>query len=532
MSSRDESRFRPKVGPPRSRGSGRSPFAKEVLAQVSRAGPASRSGLMQSPSRKGARLGRGHVASKFAGQSLTSRARRVVIKSRLVVFEGRGRQSTEDHEDYLERDGVDRNGGRGQLYGAVTDHADGDAFAERCADDRHQFRFIVSPEDAAHLDDLKAYTRELMAQMERDLGTRLDWVSVDHWDTDNPHTHILLRGKDQNGRDLVIARDYLSHGMRLRAAEIATQWLGPRTELEIREGLTREVQQERWTSLDRTIQQQHLRNGIADLRQQPPDTGDRFRHALLIGRLDRLAEMGLATRVEPGVWAVAPQAEATLRAMGEQGDIIRTMQRAFSKQDREYTIFDPTRPGARVTGRVASKGLVDELHERGYLIVDGIDGRAHYVALPANADLAGFPTGSVVTVRAGGEARPADRTIAAIAQGGIYRADQHLVHARTHERNPEAFVQAHVRRLESLRRLGIVERVEEGVWRVPPDLVERGRAFDAKRTQGALVDLRSDLSIQQQVRAMGVTWLDRQLVSKPEALAPEGLRCRGPTSTR
>ena len=521
MSPRDEDRFRPKVGPPRSRGSGRSPFAKQVLAQVSRAGSASRAGILKPHSRKGARLGRGHVASKFAGQSLTARARRVLVKSRFVVFNGRGRQSTEDHEDYVEREGVDRDGGRGQLYGASTDHADGDAFAERCAEDRHQFRFIVSPEDTTQIDDLKTYTRELMAQMERDLGTRLDWVGVDHWDTDNPHTHILLRGKDQSGRDLVIARDYLSHGMRLRAAEIATQWLGPRTELEIRESLTREVRQERWTSLDHSIQQR-LRDGIADLRQQPRDTQDRFRHTLLVGRLDRLVEMGFAGKVEPGVWTVAPQAEATLRAMGERGDIIRTMQRAFSARERDRVIFDPTRPDGRVTGRVATKGLVDELHERGYLIIDGVDGRAHYVALPANVDLAGFPAGSVVTVRAGVDARPADRTIAAVAQGGIYRADQHLAHARTQERNPEAFVQAHVRRLESLRRVGIVERVEEGVWRIPPDLVERGRVFDAKRTQGALVELRSELSIRQQVRAMGVTWLDRQLVGKPEVLAPKG----------
>jgi type IV secretory pathway VirD2 relaxase len=522
MSSRDEDRFRPKVGPPRSRGSGRTPFAKQVLAQVSRAGPTSRSRILKSPSRPGARLGRGHVAAKFAGQSLTSRARRVVIKSRLVVFEGRGRQSTKDHEAYVEREGVERSGGRGQLYGAITDHADRDAFAERCAEDRHQFRFIVSPEDAVQLDDLKAYTRELMAQMERDLGTRLDWVAVDHWDTDNPHTHILLRGKDQSGRDLVIARDYLSHGMRFRAAEIATEWLGPRTELEIREGLTREVRQERWTSLDRTIQQQHLRNGIADLRQQPSDTQDRFRHALLIGRLDRLVEMGSASKVEPGVWTVAPQAEATLRAMGERSDIIRTMQRSFSAQDREYSIFDPTRPGGQVTGRVAAKGLVDELHERGYLILDGVDGRAHYVALPANADLAAFPAAGIVTVRAGADARPADRTIAAVAEGGIYRAEQHFAQVRARERNPEDFVQAHVRRLESLRRVGIVERVEEGVWRVPPDVVERGRAYDATRTQGALVDLRSELSTTQQVRAIGVTWLDRQLVGGPEALAHKG----------
>jgi len=522
MTSRDEDRFRPKVGPPKSRGSAtRSPFAQRVLAEVARAGPPSRSGLLKSRKRGGARLGRGSVAARFAGGALTSRARRVVIKSRIVVFQGRGRQSTRDHKRYLEREGVDRQGGAGQLYDGSTDQADGDAFAERSAQDRHQFRFIVSPEDATAIDDLKSYTRELLKQMERDVGTRLDWVAVDHWDTDNPHTHILLRGKDERGQDLVLARDYISHGMRLRAAEVATQWLGPRTELEIRESLAREVSQERWTSLDRSIERQ-LHDGIADLRKFPLDAQSRFRHAKLIGRLDRLVEMGLAESTERGVWTVAPQAEATLRAMGERGDIIRTHQRAFSAGARDYAIFDATQPGARLTGRIAAKGLADELNERGYLIVDGVDGDAHYVALPPNADVAEFRTGSLVTVRGGADPRPADRTIRDLAENGVYRVDRHLAEARTHERNPEAFVQAHVRRLEALRRAGIVERVEEGVWRVPKYLIERGRAYDAKRTQGAVVELRSELPLKQQVRAMGATWLDRQLLSRSEVLAPKG----------
>jgi type IV secretory pathway VirD2 relaxase len=444
-----------------------------------------------------------------------------VVKARVVVFKGAGRQSTQESVDYLEREGVDQHGNRGQLYGATTDLADGDAFAKRSANDRHQFRFIVSPEDGVAINDLKSYTRELMAQMERDLGTRLDWVAVDHWDTDDPHTHILLRGKDQDGKDLVIARDYISHGMRLRAVEIATDWLGQRTELEIRTSLTREVKQERWTSLDRSIQEL-VRDGVADLRRPPRDSHGRFRHSLLIGRLDRLVEMGLATKIERGVWAVAPRAETTLRAMGERGDIIRKMQRAFSAADRDYVIFDPARTGGRVTGRVAAKGLVDELHERGYLVVDGVDGRAHYVELPPNADLGNFPAGSVVTVRAGADPRPADRAIAAVAEDGVYRTDRHLAQVLASERNPEAFVQAHERRLEALRRVGITERVQEGVWRVPLDLVERGRAYDAKRAQGALVDVRSELSIRKQTKAIGVTWLDRQLVGGAEALAPKG----------
>ncbi len=105
------------------------------------------------------------------------------------------------------------------MFDAVSDNADTKAFAERCDDDRHHFRFIISPEDAMELEDLRGFTRELMADAERDLGTKLDWVAVDHWNTDNPHIHVLVRGKADDGKDLVISRDYISRGFSDRAAE-------------------------------------------------------------------------------------------------------------------------------------------------------------------------------------------------------------------------------------------------------------------------------------------------------------------------
>lgn len=95
-----------------------------------------------------------------------------------------------------------------------------------------------------------------MGRMEADLGTGLDWVAVNHWNTDNPHTHIVVRGRDDTGKDLIIAGDYIADGFRYRAAELATEWLGPRTELEIQQTLQREVEQERWTSLDRTLKRE------------------------------------------------------------------------------------------------------------------------------------------------------------------------------------------------------------------------------------------------------------------------------------
>src|SRR3546814_3389658 len=91
------------------------------------------------------------------------------------------------HLRYIQRDGVTREGLPGELYDADSDRADGKAFLERSDGDRHQFRFIVSAEDAVEYEDLKGFTRRLMKQMEEDLDTRLDWVAVDHYNTGHPH---------------------------------------------------------------------------------------------------------------------------------------------------------------------------------------------------------------------------------------------------------------------------------------------------------------------------------------------------------
>src|SRR5690606_26511850 len=125
----------------------------------------------------------------------------------------------------------------GELYDARGDVADGRTFLDRADGDRHQFRFIVSPEDGAQYEDLKSVTRRLMSQMETDLGTKLDWVAVDHFNTGHPHTHILVRGKDDNDKGRVIARSYITDGIRERASDIVSFDLGARTALEVEQAL-------------------------------------------------------------------------------------------------------------------------------------------------------------------------------------------------------------------------------------------------------------------------------------------------------
>lgn len=509
MAGRDDDRFRVKPEAPKSRaGPGSQRFISQVLKEVSKAG-VKRSGT--NARRPANTFGRGRVAATLAGQRLGANARRVIIKSRFVLLQRSSPQSVAVHLRYIERDGVTRDGQKGQAYGQETDAADLKAFQERGQGDRHQFRFIVSPEDGPELEDLKGFTRQFMRRMEIDLETRLDWVAVDHWDTDNPHTHIVLNGLTASKEDLVIAPDYMAHGMRMRASEIATDWLGPRSEAEMRHSLSREVDEQRLTSLDRALIRQAGSDGV-DLTGNPPD---RQRQNVLRARLQRLEGMGLAERVDANQWKLQPGMMATLNAMGEREDALDTVRRALKDQRREMVVHGAGDAStALVVGRIVGKGLADELNDRGYLVVDGTDGRAHYLTLPAGADLSALPMHAIVEARPRGQEKAADRNILVASKDGIYSTASHLAQLRqTGDRDPQAAVEIHVRRLEALRRTGVVERVIDGVWKIPADLLQRAQQHDAQKTAGRVIELRSHLPIDQQVHAIGATWLDRNLVT-------------------
>jgi type IV secretory pathway VirD2 relaxase len=272
------------------------------------------------------------------------------------------------------------------MFDARSDDADSKAFAERCEGDRHHFRFTVSPEDAADMADLRAFTREMMADAELDLGTGLDWVAVDHWNTDNPHIHVLVRGRADDGADLVISRDYIKQGFRDRAAERATLELGPRSEQNIRTALEKEVEAERWTSLDRSLRDiSDEGGGVVDLR--PGGAGeDPELKRLLVGRAGRLERLGLAEQIGSARWQLGPGLEPALRDLGIRGDIIKTMHRAMEGAGHEPDVtafaLHGDQPAEPVLGRLVARGLDDELQGSAYVVVEGVDGRTHHLTFP------------------------------------------------------------------------------------------------------------------------------------------------------
>lgn len=551
MSGDDENRFRPKPGRIRSNAA-KAGEAKSFLSKVRKiarqhgaasgrsrsggaasAGKSGRTGAVSSG--RGVKRGRGaaFVRARNLSNGWSHRqpgSRRVIVKSRSVRAAGKSGKAAA-HLRYIQRDGTSRDGERGQLYSAGEDRADGDALLDRGKDDRHQFRFIVSPEDAVEIEDLTGHTRDLMRQMEADLGTRLDWVAVNHFNTGHPHVHVIVNGRDELGEDLVINGDYLAGGIRERASELATLELGPVTEIEQRRKLTAEIDQDRFTRIDRAMVEQ-ADGGMLDLCHEPDDMRGQSDRTLRLRRLGKLETMGLATEHAPGAWELSDRLEPTLCEIGERGDIVRTMQKAMRAEghDRDPMTFQihEAAPATPIVGRVVDKHLSDELGENLTLLIDGIDGRTHHVSGVDQAKVVDARIGSVIEIgRTDAGPRPADHAIVSITEDGIYRPSRHLERARFDGRVPggdhEGFVDAHVRRLESLRRAGIVERIDADQWRIPQDFKARAATHDAGHGPQLNIRVLSALDLEKQIGSDGATWLDRRLVGRGSSdLAPAG----------
>jgi type IV secretory pathway VirD2 relaxase len=469
-------------------------------------------------------------------QQSEARTRRVVVKARIVPLKFSSR-AADAHIRYLQRDGTTRDGERGRLYAAETDAADGDTFTKRGREDRHQFRFIVAPEDGDRLSDLRTFTRDVMRQMEEDLGTRLDWVAVDHFNTGHPHSHVVVRGRNDLGKDLIIAQDYITDGTRQRAQERATLELGPETDLELRAKLEVEVAAERFTRIDRAMIAESD-EGVLDMRPETGRVQANFDRTLRIGRLQTLEHYGLA-QSEPGLWALSERLEAIMRDLGEPNDIVKAINRALADRGEERApasfVLRGEEAQTPITGRVIDKRLTDELGDRIGLIIDGIDGRVHHMAFGDAAATKEAKIGAIVEVSRTPSQRPADRNIAIVATGtGVYRPSVHrkmleAASARVRGGDYEAFVDTHVRRLDALRRAGIVERASADCWLIPEDFEVRARVYDAGRARTTSIRVLSGCDLDQQVKSEGATWLDRLLVGRdksPLAMSGFGIEVR------
>jgi type IV secretory pathway VirD2 relaxase len=196
---------------------------------------------------------------------------------------------------------------------------------------------IISPEDADRM-DLRQHARDFVAGMERDLGTQLEWVAIDHHNTGDQHVHLLIRGVRDDGRELILDREYISRGIRELSRELAERELGPRTEQEYLQTRARGIDREYWTEIDRALERRTGPDRVVSYENFAPFTeGGKVRAEQEMERLAYLEKLGLARQIGERSWELAPEHEPELRRRQRENDILKTRARERQqKREREH----------------------------------------------------------------------------------------------------------------------------------------------------------------------------------------------------
>ena len=476
---------------------------------------------------------RKYLSGGSAGRGMRQR---VVVKAHVSRHKpGKARGSLARHVSYLGRESASADGKHGVFYDAAREGVDAKQEAVQWAQDRHHFRLIVSPERGGDILDMTSYIREVMRRVERDLDTKLQWIAVNHHNTDNPHAHVLLRGKQPDGADLVIPRQYISYGIRDRASDVATELLGERSAQEVQLAKSKEVEAERFTSLDRMIER-HLENGKIDVSPSRHIGYGADDRRLVLGRLQFLGQMDLAHKGRGTVWQVEGDFKQALRELGDRNDIIKQVYSHLgSEAGRVERMVVGGEPSPPVAGIVIAKASTDELGEDRFVVIRDGMGRAHYGQVRESDAYRDLDVGSIAELGAGTQRRRlVTEQIAAVAKAnhGLYSPELHDAYLRavqpdSTDREIASNVRSATSRLSFLAGFegsggAGVSASEGGAYAVDADAFTQ---FSQRTSQRTDVRVIAEHSLAEQVEAHAVTWLDRQAFS----LRPDERTADNPT---
>jgi hypothetical protein len=507
-------------------GSGRASSSRSAATPVTQRGPR-------------AHFVKGATASLrpvLAGQ------RRVVVKARFVSHSGARGAPLRVHVAYLAREGrqtsperpeamgvqqkpeldrsvsylsreADSSAAGLSFYNQRESDLDGKALTSAWVNDTRHFRLIISAEDGPALGDLRPFIREVMTGLEAKTGTQLEWIAVDHHDTDNPHTHILVRGRRSDGQDLFIPPKLIGSGIREHAQEIVTRVLGPRQQVDLVRERTQDIEIFGPSPLDKQLVRSRDRAG--HIHASRPD---------LIARLERLEHWALASRGPDG-WRVEGDLIARLKVMATHAEVEKIV--SSSRLGKDAGTIREAEHMKLSTGELVHFRPLDDLGETFLAIVENEHGELRYTTLERADDLAqldGVQVGANVALEPRAiEVRPSDIAVADVASrtGGAYSIAHH---ASAAPGASQALMEANVRRLEAMRRAGLVDRSADGVFQIAGDHLERALAFERKLAMRSPLEVRvhSHLPLRDQVKAIGPTRLDRILAGSEQRLRGKG----------
>lgn len=367
----------------------------------------------------GKKVGRGHGAGRGSRPFAVDGRQRVVAKvsfrSHVARGGGAGGGNLAAHASYLQRDGAEREGEKGRFYDATQDEVRDaqDRLQDWADNDKRHFRITLAPESGARLvaedGHLKEFTRETMARMERDLGVPLEWMGIDHHNTDNPHTHVIVRGVRRDGAELILPREYVSHGLREAARDVATDRIGVRGREDERLQLDREAHARGYNRLDQAIEHELGKRSEILLQRLGQGRDPAFADAMK-ARARELARIGLAEEIRRNVIRFERDWSERLQAM-RSIDVRRELARA-----RLYE-----KSMGRVAGAVRELGPRGETPDRGVLVVETPD-KGRLVLNTSMEAIADLQRGSLVALTPGGKRGSIERL--------PFHAPEDQVHAR------------------------------------------------------------------------------------------------------
>ena len=257
------------------------------------------------------------------------------------------------------------------------------------AGDQRVWKVILSPEFGDRI-DLQRLARDLVGQMENDLGTDLEWIAVAHHNTEHPHLHLVIRGVGNDGQSLRFKRDYVKHGIRDIAQDLCTRQLGYRTSRDAAEAERREIGEPRFTSLDRALLREARKSAPGPessyfiVVKSPAlaglNDGTRLHLNHVVARLTVLQRMGLAESTASQTWHLRYDVEEVLRAMQRVSDRQKTLAAhgvPISDERLPIEMLD-MRQLTSLEGRILVHGQ-DEQSGQSYLILEGTDAKVYFI---------------------------------------------------------------------------------------------------------------------------------------------------------
>ena len=328
----------------------------------------------------------------FGGKGRSTRPYLQRCAVRVIYLNSKTRGQWKAHGRYLARESATHENpveGVGFGHGEQAIDIESRLGKWQRAGDERLWKLIISPE-FGDLTDLRRLTADLMEHMERDLGTDLEWVAVEHHNTEHPHVHVVVRGLRTDGTSLRMSREYIQQGIRSAAEHLCTRQIGFRTELDAAEAERREISESRFTSLDRRIMRE-ASNPNADFGPQyfevvrnPTEPGlsetARLRTQHEASRLAVLHRMGLAESTSGASWLVRRDCEQVLRAMQRSTDRQKTLavHGVLLSDDRLPMTTLDIRDLTSIDGRILVHGE-EEASGRSYLMLEATDGQVYHI---------------------------------------------------------------------------------------------------------------------------------------------------------